>query len=284
MLALSVDARAQVIVNLSAPGARAGAMGGAFIGVADDATTAVTNPAGLSNLSIPEIYAEGKSSPGSCLGCGSSTSVYLSFVSIAIPVSSRITVAAFRNQNFHSDDADESLYAGAIGARLTNRLQLGVSAGLLQATFARATSSYGTRVSGGLLFKAASQVTVGASATHVTQNTIRAGVLNDTKVGGGVGIAATPRLLISADVNRYLATNEFQFARPTQFGAGGEFVIFGGNNDRIFLRGGGCQCNPFYDGTSASFGAGYASHQRFQVDVSYATGIKELTFSGVYRY
>lgn len=38
--------------NLSTPGARSLAMGGAFLGLADDATAAYTNPAGLTNLMI----------------------------------------------------------------------------------------------------------------------------------------------------------------------------------------------------------------------------------------
>lgn len=45
-------------LNLSTPGARARAMGGAFIGRADDATAAETNPAGLSLLVRPEISLE----------------------------------------------------------------------------------------------------------------------------------------------------------------------------------------------------------------------------------
>src|SRR5262245_63947405 len=45
-------------LNLSTPGARARAMGGAFIGRADDATAAVTNPAGLSILVKPEVSLE----------------------------------------------------------------------------------------------------------------------------------------------------------------------------------------------------------------------------------
>jgi long-subunit fatty acid transport protein len=45
-------------LNLSTPGARARAMGGAFIGRADDATAAETNPAGLSLLVRPEISVE----------------------------------------------------------------------------------------------------------------------------------------------------------------------------------------------------------------------------------
>src|SRR6185369_1371458 len=45
-------------INLSTPGARAIGMGGAFIGKADDATAAVTNPAGLTLLVKPELAAE----------------------------------------------------------------------------------------------------------------------------------------------------------------------------------------------------------------------------------
>lgn len=44
--------------NFSAPGARSLAMGGAFIGRADDSTAAYANPAGLTNLFSPEIAAE----------------------------------------------------------------------------------------------------------------------------------------------------------------------------------------------------------------------------------
>jgi long-subunit fatty acid transport protein len=40
------------------PGARAGAMGGAFVGLADDATAAEANPAGLTILTKPEVSIE----------------------------------------------------------------------------------------------------------------------------------------------------------------------------------------------------------------------------------
>jgi long-subunit fatty acid transport protein len=42
------------------PGARSLSLGGAFIGLADDATAATTNPAGLQRLSRPEISVEGR--------------------------------------------------------------------------------------------------------------------------------------------------------------------------------------------------------------------------------
>jgi long-subunit fatty acid transport protein len=50
----------QVQWNFSTPGARANGMGRTFIGQADDASAAVTNPAGLMNLTRPQVYAEYK--------------------------------------------------------------------------------------------------------------------------------------------------------------------------------------------------------------------------------
>jgi len=48
----------QLEFNFITPGARASAMGGAFIGLADDATAAESNPAGLVILSRPEVSFE----------------------------------------------------------------------------------------------------------------------------------------------------------------------------------------------------------------------------------
>ena len=42
------------------PGARSLALGSAFVGLADDATSAFTNPAGLSILRFPEVSFEGR--------------------------------------------------------------------------------------------------------------------------------------------------------------------------------------------------------------------------------
>jgi long-chain fatty acid transport protein len=46
--------------NFSTPGARANGMGRTFIGMADDATATVTNPAGLVSLTKPQLYLEYK--------------------------------------------------------------------------------------------------------------------------------------------------------------------------------------------------------------------------------
>ncbi len=46
--------------NFSTPGARANGMGRAFIGMADDATATISNPAGLVSLTKPQVYFEVK--------------------------------------------------------------------------------------------------------------------------------------------------------------------------------------------------------------------------------
>ena len=54
------ETNASIPFNLSAPGARSMGMGGAFLGLADDATAAYTNPAGLTQLVTPEVSAEAR--------------------------------------------------------------------------------------------------------------------------------------------------------------------------------------------------------------------------------
>lgn len=54
------EAFAQFQFNFITPGARATALGGAFIGLADDATAVESNPAGLTILTVPEVSIEMK--------------------------------------------------------------------------------------------------------------------------------------------------------------------------------------------------------------------------------
>ncbi len=54
------DVNSVVPFNLANPGARSLGMGGAFLGLADDATAAYTNPAGLTQLSEAEVSIEGR--------------------------------------------------------------------------------------------------------------------------------------------------------------------------------------------------------------------------------
>lgn len=55
------EANASLPFSFSNPGARALGMGGAFLGLADDASAAYTNPAGLTQLVSPEVAAEFRS-------------------------------------------------------------------------------------------------------------------------------------------------------------------------------------------------------------------------------
>ncbi|MCB1033930.1 MAG: hypothetical protein KDD47_08875, partial [Acidobacteria bacterium] len=54
------EALATLQFNFTTPGARSLGLGGAFLGLADDATAAYTNPAGLTVLSKPEVSLEGR--------------------------------------------------------------------------------------------------------------------------------------------------------------------------------------------------------------------------------
>jgi long-subunit fatty acid transport protein len=56
----SAEVNAGVSYNFGSPGARSLATGGAFLGIADDATAAYTNPAGLLSISRPQVAAEGR--------------------------------------------------------------------------------------------------------------------------------------------------------------------------------------------------------------------------------
>lgn len=57
----NAEINAGIQFNFSTPGARSLGLGGAFLGLADDATAAFTNPAGLVVLNRPEVSLEGRS-------------------------------------------------------------------------------------------------------------------------------------------------------------------------------------------------------------------------------
>src|SRR5688572_23177021 len=56
----NAEVNAGIQFDFSLPGARSLGMGGAFVGLADDATAAWANPAGLKILSKPEVSFEGR--------------------------------------------------------------------------------------------------------------------------------------------------------------------------------------------------------------------------------
>jgi long-subunit fatty acid transport protein len=56
----NIEVNQGIQIDFANPGARSLAMGGAFVGLADDATAALANPAGLRALSLSEISFEGR--------------------------------------------------------------------------------------------------------------------------------------------------------------------------------------------------------------------------------
>jgi long-subunit fatty acid transport protein len=136
------------------PGARANAMGGAFIGLADDATAAYTNPAGLTILKQSEISLEYKEADHENTEYSPTEETYdfdetgsgFSFVSLVFP-RERATFAVYRHQlikitsdytlqpRAYTAETDIEAVTYGIGAGLEllpNRLSLGFSAGFSQ--------------------------------------------------------------------------------------------------------------------------------------------------------
>ncbi len=97
--------------NFSTPGARASAMGRAFVGLADDASAAVTNPAGLVLLTKPQFYFEYKHTElrsrrlalDDSLSSLETTTFYanldqFSFFNFTYPVSEKVSLAFTRHE------------------------------------------------------------------------------------------------------------------------------------------------------------------------------------------
>ena len=137
------------------PGARANAMGGAFVGLADDATAAYANPAGLTILTEPEISAEFKYGAytnrvpqESSTEDFTDTNQSVSFLSLAYPTD-KATISVYRhhlvniksdfelqddadNRNEVSLDLDVVTLGLGLGFKVTNTFSLGVSIGFAQ--------------------------------------------------------------------------------------------------------------------------------------------------------
>ena len=116
------DVNSVIPFNFANPGARSLGMGGAFLGLADDATAAYTNPAGLTQLLEPEISVEGRHTSFSVpyLAGGSytvdplntsglksadadSSTGNLSFMSVVFP-HDRWSFAFYRNETLRYDN------------------------------------------------------------------------------------------------------------------------------------------------------------------------------------
>ncbi|MFZ5518600.1 MAG: OmpP1/FadL family transporter [Candidatus Zhuqueibacterota bacterium] len=143
--------------NFIGAGARARGMGGAFIGVADDATAASWNPAGLVRLDRPEAsvvgvfesYSISSDIPDFDTDPYNSSHFYLNFISAAFPLSvgERNLVAALAYQRvidlydyYDGDDYFMERTGGvnaitpSVGVQLTPAISLGASVNIFTGT------------------------------------------------------------------------------------------------------------------------------------------------------
>ena len=130
--------------NITGAGARAAGMGGAFIGVADDATAVVWNPAGLTSLQRPEASIVGRSisetNEWTDEGEEEKQSHFvLNFVSAAYPLmgGKLVTAIAYQKQlDFYYSSEDEEYTGGAntitpgIGYQIIPIISAGFSANI----------------------------------------------------------------------------------------------------------------------------------------------------------
>jgi long-chain fatty acid transport protein len=150
--------------NFSTPGARANAMGRAFVGLADDASASITNPAGLVRLTRRQAYFEFKTTDLSVDRLAGTRSLFTlepttfgatvgaaAFASVSMPVGDRFAVAFTRHQflnhqeTFNLDprpiprteqaffgvDGESSFqgasYAGSIAMLVNDRFRVGIT-------------------------------------------------------------------------------------------------------------------------------------------------------------
>ncbi|MBI4543280.1 MAG: hypothetical protein HY705_09630, partial [Gemmatimonadetes bacterium] len=184
--------------NFNPPGARSTAMGSAFVGLADDATAAATNPAGLTTLLYPEVSFEFKTVEYTWNFFEEGATVNQvnmpSFASLVVPVGN-LRLAAFRGEVVHlkvADTATESdpelgeftvdfsevfkveNYGAGLALRAAPAVALGVAAGAARFSEVGHFSAFGETeswegenfkpfASAGVLLRAGTQVTVGAA-------------------------------------------------------------------------------------------------------------------------
>jgi long-subunit fatty acid transport protein len=204
--------------NFSSPGARANAMGQAFIGLADDATATITNPAGITALTRPQVYVELKSARlrvNRLAAADALTTLQtkefggtlnsVPFFDLAAPIGSRVAVAFTRHEFLNYQESfqieqqrvtlpsgagfayypvDASVdfgavsYAGSAAVMVTKQLSVGVTVSASRLSASARSTRTGFPGS-----------TVAAPGVIVNQSTIDS---SDTASAASVGILFRP--------------------------------------------------------------------------------------------
>jgi long-subunit fatty acid transport protein len=217
--------------NFATPGARANAMGRAFIGTADDASASITNPAGLVRLTRPQGYFEfkatdlkverlaGVDSLFTLLPTATSTGINsAAFISVSMPIMKKFAVAFTRheflnyqeqfeldprpipgipNTSFFGVQGDTTFkgvtYAGSFAASVSPKFSVGVTVGIDQLE----GESVATRFQHNPLTTDANEFSITASSIKVNETSI-----DDTASGVSmvVGALFTPNEKVTVGV------------------------------------------------------------------------------------
>jgi hypothetical protein len=274
VLTLAPAAQAQDIgLNFSSPGARAGAMGRAFIGVADDASTAITNPGGLMMLTKPQAYVEFRTTEVTSFpnGVAQENRVNsLSFFNISTPVGTSAAVGFTVHEFLHIPGENDFAYAGTLAYAVNSNIDVGAT----MSAERNGPNETDFGFIGGVRIRATDKVSFGVVAGHDY------GLV--TRIGFGVGLQPMTRLLVAADVTNYHFGSTLDIDE-TQVSFGTEYMVVTGQN-RAFVRAGFFNQHLFGEnGHAATFGVGIASGKNFQADLSFDTN-KEVKVSAAIRF
>jgi hypothetical protein len=273
-------------------------MGRAFIGVADDASAAITNPSGLVNLTRPQVYVEFKSTDFEGLFAGAARERInsLSFLSASGPIGDRGAVAGVMHEFLNYRDGDDKVrgvtYAASIAMSTSDRLSVGATVGVDVFTSSFEEAAYAPSFAGGLLWRATSQVSVGVAGAVGKEYFEPKRV--PSRLGGGVSVRPVQRVLVAVDTLWIDASDpDVGSTDIVQTNLGAEFLVVPGTN-RVFLRGGGFFTPKKGTGGDEEFfrdapeaagtvGFGVAVGRLFQVDLAFiSTG--DLIVSGAFRF
>jgi hypothetical protein len=296
--------------SVSTPGARANGMGRAFVGVADDASAAITNPAGLMFLTRPQVYFEFKSSGYDSTVTGASENgikslrARLPYFAVSMPINDRVAVAFSRHEFFGADiiaPPDEARlrgtsYSGSVATTIVPTLKIGVtlSGGTLSGEGSSPDDAFSDNAFGftvGGLWQATPQVSIGVSGTGWSGSGSVDTFVAPNQFKFGVGYAPTSQLKVAVDVVRVLYPSDFT-DDVTEFHVGGEYQIMSGGSHRFFVRTGlytgkegelTFPLPPLKTTTTGTFGFGAVIGQQLQVDLAVLTR-KELVVSAAYRF
>lgn len=296
--------------SLSTPGARGNAMGRAFIGVADDASATITNPAGLVLLTRPQVSLEFKTAnrEEDAFGDQIGSPASLSYIGASTPLGSRFAAAFVRHEylrfkdDFFGFDQTGVTYGGSFAAIVVPDLMVGVTVaghksdvtiddpfddvGLVEG-FNDTT----TGVTLGALWRANEMLTIGIAGATAGDPFVM-----PNRAGVGVGLRPNEKALMALDVTWVGYSDSLVAKDATELHLGGEYELVATDQMRVLGRAGyfrvsATEIFDFDDDGNfiteerpenvGTFGAGFVFGPRLQVDVAVLTRGEAVVSAGL---